>query len=369
MPNKAPFGYFNEPRLRTIEIDPIKSRVAIKAFELFAKGESSIIDIARYFQKFGITRYNDKTIHIDTVKKILTNKFYIGIINFSGETYEGTHKLFITPKLFEEVQSILKSREHPKYNKHNFTYLGIAKCAECGCAITAEIKHKCYPNTRGNVDYIYYRCTKKKYNCSQNYLRQELYEQQLRAIINKCSLPNSWVNPWLERLNLEEAEEKASNSNNDKIFLNDIQTIDQKLDRLLEGYLDQIIDPQIYQQKKNELVEAKIKLKEKMMSISKNGSEWLGLMREFIEIAASAAKIARAKNNVEKLSFFAKKVGSDYLINNRHLDCHYKIGFEALATEAGVASALPNNPNYPKLWACMDSDHGPSTYKIDALTN
>ena len=149
---------------------------------------------------------------------------------------------------------------------------------------------------------------------------------------------------------------KAVNNNNDKIFLNDIQVIDQKLDRLLEGYLDQIIDPQIYQLKKNELVEAKIKLKEKMAGISKNGSEWLGLMREFIEMAASAAKIVRAKNNGEKLSFFAKKVGSDYLINNRHLDCQYKIGFEALATEAGVASALPNNPNYPKLWTQGESD-------------
>lgn len=182
-------------------------------------------------------------------------------------------------------------------------------------------------------------------------------------------MPNSWVNPWLERLNVEDAEEKASNSNSDKIFLNDIQTIDQKLDRLLEGYLDQIIDPQIYQQKKNELVEAKIKLKEKMVSISKNGSEWLGLMREFIEMAANAAKIARAKNNGEKLSFFAKKVGSDYLINNRHLDCHYKIGFEALATEAGDASAFPNNPNYPKLWAMIDSNYRPPSYQDGALTN
>jgi len=63
---------------------------------------------------------------------------------------------------------------------------------------------------------------------------------------------------------------------------------------------------------------------------------------------------SRAKNNGEKLSFFAKKVGSDYLINNRHLDCQYKIGFEALATEAGVASALPNNPNYPKLWTVYE---------------
>ena len=181
------------------------------------------------------------------------------------------------------------------------------------------------------MDYIYYRCTKKKTDCSQNYLREELLEQQLRAIVEKTSLPASWAKLWLERLDKEETEEKANSETAITKLSSDIQEIDQKLDRLLEGYLDQIVDHQIYQQKKNELVGLKIKLKEKMASISKNGSEWLGLMREFTEVAADAAKIARAKHNGEELSFFAKKVGSDYSLNNRQLSCVYKIGFSALA--------------------------------------
>jgi len=189
--------------LRTIEIDPIKSRIVKKAFELFAEGESSFADLACFFQKFGITRYSGKMLHLDTVKRILSNKFYIGIINFGGEIYEGTHKVFIPRDIFEKVQKILEAREHPKNKKHNFTFLGLAKCAECGCSITAEVKHKCYPTTRGNVDYIYYRCTKKKTDCSQNYLREESLEQQLRAIVAKFSLPDSWAKLWLEKLNKE----------------------------------------------------------------------------------------------------------------------------------------------------------------------
>ena len=356
LPNKAPYGYLNEPRLRTIEVDPIKSRIVKKAFELFAEGESSIADISRFFLKFGITRYNGKMLHLDTVKRILSNKFYIGIINFGGETYEGNHKLFLPPELFGKVQKILKAREHPKPRNHNFVFLGLAKCAECGCSITAEVKHKCYPSTRGNVDYIYYRCTKKKTDCSQNYLREELVEQQLRAIVAKSSLPNSWTKLWLERLDKEETEEKANNESAISKLSSAIQEIDQKLDRLLEGYLDQIVDPQIYQQKKNELVELKIKLKEKMSIVSKNGSEWLGLMREFIEVAAIAAKIARAKHNGEELSFFAKKVGSDYSLLNRRLFCVYKQGFAALAARAGAASVIPNDPFSSKLWARRDSN-------------
>ncbi len=360
LPNKAPYGYLNEPRLRTIEVDPVKSKVVKKAFELFAEGESTLADISRFFQKFAINRYNGKKLHLDTVKRILSNKFYIGIINFGGEAYEGTHKLFIPPELFGKVQKILEAREHPKNKKHNFTFLGLAKCAECGCAITAEVKHKCYPSTRGNVDYIYYRCTKKKTDCSQNYLREELLEQQLRAIVAKSSLPNSWAKLWLERLGKEETEEKTNSETAISKLSSEIQEIDQKLDWLLEGYLDQIVDPQIYQQKKNELVELKIKLKEKMASISKNGSEWLGLMRDFIQMAADAAKIARAKHNGEELSFFAKKVGSDYSLFNRRLFCVYKQGFAALAAGAGTASAIPDDSKNPFLWAQKDSNLQPT---------
>ena len=83
-----------------------------------------------------------------------------------------------------------------------------------------------------------------------------------------------------------------------------------------------------------------------MASVTKNGSEWLGLMKEFIEVAADAVKIARAKHNGEELLFFAKKVGSDYSLNNRRLFCVYKRGFAALAAGApyvpqgkGAASA------------------------------
>ena len=74
-------------------------------------------------------------------------------------------------------------------------------------------------------------------------------------------------------------------------------------------------------------------------------------------MAANAAKIARAKHNGEELSFFAKKVGSDYSLDNRRLFCVYKQGFAALAAGAGAASAIPDSPENPKLWAHLGSNH------------
>ncbi len=82
----------------------------------------------------------------------------------------------------------------------------------------------------------------------------------------------------------------------------------------------------------------------------------------------------RVKHNGEELLFFAKKVGSDYSLNNRRLFCVYKQGFAALAAGAhyvpqgkGAASAIPDDPKNPFLWAEKGSNLRPCSYQEHAL--
>ena len=70
--------------------------------------------------------------------------------------------------------------------------------------------------------------------------------------------------------------------------------------------------------------------------------------QEFVNSAAKAAKIARAKNSCHDLSIMAKTVGSNFFLLDRRLSASFKKGgFDALSAEAGVESAtsrpLPNS--------------------------
>ena len=107
----------------------------------------------------------------------------------------------------------------------------------------------------------------------------------------------------------------------------------EKLNTLLDGYLDSTIESETYKSKKNELFEGKIKFQEEIVKLQILGSTWLGPMREFINVAKDSQKIARAKNNCEELAFFAKRVGSNFFLKNRHLTASYKKGFDTLLTE------------------------------------
>ncbi len=66
-------------------------------------------------------------------------------------------------------------------------------------------------------------------------------------------------------------------------------------------------------------------------------------MREFVNCALQAQKIAREKNNCHDLSIMAKNVGSNYSLFNRRLSADLNFPFAALASGGGVASAAPND--------------------------
>lgn len=192
-PCKAPLGYLNEPKLRTIEVDLEKSKVVKKAFQLYAEGDKSFTEISNYFYKFGVKGQSGKPLHVTAVHHMLTNRFYIGILHYDGEYYQGSHKLFIPKKLFDKVQKQIEKSSKPRKQGHNFAFTGLARCGECGAAITAEIQTKFYSTTRGKVDYIYYHCTKKLGPCFQKgYVREELLEQQIRKIVAKAGLHPGW---------------------------------------------------------------------------------------------------------------------------------------------------------------------------------
>ena len=118
---------------------------------------------------------------------------------------------------------------------------------------------------------------------------------------------------------------------------------------MLDGYLDQVIEPGIYKQKKNKLFDEKLKLEEKKSQIAKNGNSWLEPVREFVDCALQAQKIARKKNSCRDLSIMAKKVGSNYFLFDRRLRGELNFPFAALASDAGVACAAPNQSAISKM--------------------
>ena len=369
-PNKAPIGYLNYHPInqaKTIIVDSKKSKFIIKAFELFSTGGFTFIQIRDFLaqnQVFSIKTGNK--IHLDTIKRILTNPFYYGVLNYKGEFFQGIHKPIITKKLFDKVQIVINHKcKNYQTNKTDFHFLGLATCSECGSSITAEKHHKYYKRRNIDVDYYYYRCSKKKTPCHQSYLSSSIFENQLRKIVYNASLSSFSAKKFLNWANDDVKSETQNTTSDVNILTSTILEIDSKLNNLLDGYIDKTIDPLDYQRKKNELIQNKITTEEKIKEINSNGSSWLEPFTEFVNSALLAHKIARAKNNCADLLIGAKTVGSNYFLFEKKLTPKYQNdGFLALAAVGVAARATTKNPFVSDLLPRMDSNHSKQLQRL-----
>ncbi len=294
-PGLAPVGYINDVRTKSIVVDKKRSVIIRKAFTLYAKNGSRLEDIADFLAQRGITSRNGKRLHRDRISFILSNPFYIGLFRYAGEIYEGTHQPVVSKKIFDKAQEVLKQRGRPRHKQKNEpkAFCGLLSCAECRMGITAEIQ-------KGHV---YYRCTKKgKVKCSQPYVREERLDRQLSRLLQKFSLRPDWAADM--RKMLEKDKKKATQSVT--AFVQEARektkSIQIKLQRLLDSYLEQDIEREIYLTKKAELMNEKKSLEEQSTRLEQKRTGWLEPMREWMKEAENLPKIAQEDD------LFAKKV-------------------------------------------------------------
>ena len=321
-PGPAPIGYINDSRTKTVVVDRKKARIIKRTFELYAKNNSCFEDIANFLAQNGILRRSGKVWHKDRVKYLLSNPFYYGHFRYAKEVYEGKHEPIIAKKLFDEVQEVLKQRGRPRHKTEiePQIFCGLLKCDTCGMMITGEYRVKKQKN--GNVhDYIYYHCTKKNkaIKCPEPCIRQEELEKQISSLLQKVSLRTDWA----EKLNARMEKDKTKSVQSVSAFVqeseNKIKIINTKLQRLLDGYLEQDIEREIYRQEKAKLLSEKKSLEEKIVRFEQKQNDWLEPMARWINYAQNIEKIARDSNLLEKKVAVKEIFGSNLFLASRAL--------------------------------------------------
>ncbi len=319
-PGPAPIGYINDSRTKTVVVDKKKAKVIRGAFELYAEGNSRLEDISDFLAQRGILSRGGKRIHKTRATFILSNPFYTGLFKYSGELHEGKYEPIITKKIFDKVQEVLKQRGRPhhktKYEPQD--YCGLMRCGTCGMSITGEYRVKKQKN--GNVhNYIYYHCTKKNKSikCPEPCIRQEELDKQISSLLQKFSLRADWAEILLEMAKTDKDKSAQSASAFVLESQNKIRAIQTKLQRLLDGYLEQDIEREIYREQKAKLLMAKKSLDEKMARIEQKQNDWLEPFQNWIKVALTLVKIARDSNLQDKKVAAKEIFGSNLRLASR----------------------------------------------------
>ena len=327
-PGWAPLGYLNNLKTKGIDIDPHKAARLRRIFELYSTGNQTLYSLANCCDKNGLKGKLNKKISPSNIQSILQNIFYIGLMKYKGEIFEGTHEPLLSKKLFDKCQEVMAKRGKVKeVRKHNFTFLGLLKCGSCGCSITAE-KQK---------GHNYYRCTKKKGLCQEKYLREESLLKQIKNFLKKVSLSSHDTGKVLAALNQEEERAKQQAQSEAVNLKEQLAQIEVKLQKLLDVYLENVLTQQEYAAKKEKLIAEKVRLEEKITEIEQRGASWLEPAREFVLSLNQAAELIKSENKSEKTTFL-KNIGSNCILENPQLKFSPKIPYDLVAERSEATS-------------------------------
>ena len=320
-PCQAPLGYLNDKNTKSIIVDKDKAKLIKKSFELYANGKFSLRRLCKTINDLGLIGRKNKMLGISNYQYFLKNPFYCGLIRYGGELHEGRHEPIIAKKLFDKCQEVMNSKGKPNKKKLKyFVFRGFIRCAECGCLITAETQK----------GHNYYHYTKRKIKCFQKYVREEELTTQINQCIQKVSLPDDWARNMIVELEKEKSKNIQSSNFFAQNIKEEIKMIDEKLERLMAGYLENAILLEEYQRNKNKLVGEKQVLKDRLSCFEQKSNNWFEPAIQFVKYANCAGILAKSNNFEEKRDFF-KKLGSNFKILNQKIVFDLENPFKILA--------------------------------------
>ncbi len=285
-PGHAPFGYRNNKANRTIEVDPDDSPMVSRLMEQYATGAHTLSTLKKMLKdEYG------KNMSRNNIHKVLTNRFYIGEFAWGGETHPGSHLLFISPQLFDEVQAVLSGHNRPKYSKHETAFRGLMNCAHDGCMLTCELKKK----------YVYYRCTGNRGKCDLPRFKEEELSQRLGEPLKDLQIPREIVDQIVATLREDQTQAKGKLKAEQTRLESRLTAIRNRMDAAYVDKLDGKIPEDFWQRKTSEwqIEEHQVKLAIDGLASAEIGERAMDTQR-VLELANKADLLYLTQSSAEK---------------------------------------------------------------------
>jgi site-specific DNA recombinase len=243
-PMPAPLGYLDSGAGKAKVPDPERAPLIQHAFELYATGKYSQVELAAKLYNMGLRAKNGKAIQKNFLGRMLRNPFYIGIIQIekTGQSFIGAHKPLISKRLFDQVQAALDGNFAVQRAKHDYPFRQLFSCKLCGKSLIPE-------QQKGH---IYYRCQTK--SCPTKCIRQEPVEAGVVEKLMAVQLDPEQHEYLAKKLGAFQNEYLANCNKEIDVLEIRVAQIKDRLGLLTDAYLDGAIEKDIFEQRKTTLL-------------------------------------------------------------------------------------------------------------------
>jgi site-specific DNA recombinase len=268
----------------------------------------------------GLRNRQGTRISLNGMSTILNNPFYTGIMRIkkTGELFPGKHQPFVSTKLFDTVQCILRGKTVPRASKHDFVFRKLVRCRECQATLIAELQ-------KGHV---YYRCHTRQ--CETKTAREERIDNAVGEAFGTLRLDEeemSYVRQWFANAQANHEVYRAKEL--DAAQLNLAQVRD-RLGRLTDAYLDGAIDKIMLDERRNALLFEDVGLKKRVAELESGSYDTVTRLEKFLELVQDASNLYRMALPLEKRDF-VKKLTSNLGVERDRIAVELKNGAQLIA--------------------------------------
>ena len=312
-PGRAIVGFVFDHRIKNVVPHPETAKIVRELFEEFSKGRLGFESGARWLAERGILSKCGTPFSKSQMWQLLTNRLYMGLMKWKGETYEGKFTSIISADLFDKVQKVMKMKSKPRKhrNGHNFPFCGLFRCT-CGAMITAQ-----WAKGHGGV-YRYYRCSRKMTaQCHEPYLREEHLTLQCLDKLRPFALLPAEAKEIVNLIESMAESERDTKSQGIHKMTEALLPIEEKLRKLTRHLLDELIDEDSYRVAKEELLVEKTRLKQERQHLNRTGeNSWVEPAKRFVNSLETLGK-PQPENNLPEISGLVQKFGTNRLISRK----------------------------------------------------
>lgn len=314
-PHRAPEGYENNLREHTIERDPERFPLLLRAWSLLLEERKSLTELTRILnEEWGYkTRAQRNSpsapLSISSAHRIFSNPFYAGYFWHGGQLHKGLHPPMISLDEFERAQKHLHGKFGGRQRqKHNFAYSGMVVCSRCGRKLVAELQ-------KGRLkrgEWVYYHCSNVEGKCDKKSVRQDVLEARITACLQSVTIVPEFKQLVLESL---EAWIKVEFGSHELLYGNQLKALaenERHQNELFEMRIRQLIDDEQFRAKQSALRLENARLHERVSGTERK----IEILRATIENAMEFRLHAREEfmvGNSEKRRAIAQSLGVKYV--------------------------------------------------------
>ncbi|WP_224763732.1 recombinase family protein [Salinibacterium sp. ZJ70] len=192
------------------------------AFEAYATGEYSVAQLRDALSDQGFTtrataKWKSGQVSLNQLSLILRDPYYLGMVTYKGEVFDGRHEALISAETFERVQEIYAERSRPvtRDRVHRHFLRGLMCCDRCHQSGRHHRMIYIEAKNRADQVYGYYICRGRQDGaCDLQHLSVRSIEHAVAATVKVLTLEPGFISEMRrhvhEAVELEQRAERAS---------------------------------------------------------------------------------------------------------------------------------------------------------------